>query len=373
MDFLFVLGRIPRLSMAELESVLRRNNFSADITKLSSQIVLVKTARPIPEAVFFELGGSIKFGQIKNIITDDDLDQQIASHIDKNLLGLSFVGGKAINIAKAIKKMGKIRRFILPSRDLILTSAQSKGILKKGQEFLAVKYKERIYLAEILAVQDIDDFTRRDRGLPEVDTRRGMLPTKIARIMVNLAWSDNIAKPIIVDPFCGTGRILMEALLLGADIVGSDIDPKAVQATRANLFWLAQNYNIARKDFKEKIQVVNVTDIADNMVFKDLTANLLITEPYLGPPQRHQPNQRVQKEIFAELSPLYLQLFSQATKILKPPAKLVVVFPEINHVNLRAQLIDKINALGYITIDAFKVGRPGQFIKREIVILVFRG
>lgn len=39
----------------------------------------------------------------------------------------------------------------------------------------------------------------------------------------------------VLDPFCGTGGILIEAALLGAEIAGSDIDNEMIEGTRANL------------------------------------------------------------------------------------------------------------------------------------------
>jgi tRNA (guanine10-N2)-dimethyltransferase len=39
----------------------------------------------------------------------------------------------------------------------------------------------------------------------------------------------------ILDPFCGTGGIVLEAALLGLKAIGSDIDPEMVEGCRQNL------------------------------------------------------------------------------------------------------------------------------------------
>jgi len=56
---------------------------------------------------------------------------------------------------------------------------------------------------------------------------------RLARFMVNLARVKRGAK--ILDPFCGTGSILIEAGLIGMSIYGSDIDERMIEASRINL------------------------------------------------------------------------------------------------------------------------------------------
>jgi predicted RNA methylase len=58
------------------------------------------------------------------------------------------------------------------------------------------------------------------------------LPARIARCMVNL-----VAAPAetIIDPCCGAGTILLEAWSMGVRAAGSDVNPKLVAKTRANL------------------------------------------------------------------------------------------------------------------------------------------
>ncbi|NIP34812.1 MAG: methyltransferase domain-containing protein, partial [Thermoplasmata archaeon] len=59
------------------------------------------------------------------------------------------------------------------------------------------------------------------------------LHPKYARAMVNLAKVPLGGR--ILDPFCGTGGVLIEAALLGYEPLGSDIDPRMVEGSRRNL------------------------------------------------------------------------------------------------------------------------------------------
>ncbi|RRJ64357.1 methyltransferase domain-containing protein [Paenibacillus oralis] len=60
------------------------------------------------------------------------------------------------------------------------------------------------------------------------------LTTVVARALVNIAVPDPQDMRAI-DPCCGMGNVLIEALSMGIDIVGRDINPLAVRGARVNL------------------------------------------------------------------------------------------------------------------------------------------
>ncbi|MDQ0902613.1 TRM11 family methyltransferase [Paenibacillus sp. V4I7] len=60
------------------------------------------------------------------------------------------------------------------------------------------------------------------------------LSTRIARAVVNIAVPD-VAGTKAIDPCCGIGTVLVEAMSMGIDIVGCDINPLAVRGARVNL------------------------------------------------------------------------------------------------------------------------------------------
>ncbi len=68
---------------------------------------------------------------------------------------------------------------------------------------------------------------------PELPFRTSTsLPSRLARGVVNL-----VARPgdTLLDPVCGTGVLLVEALRIGCRARGGDLNPKAAAAARANL------------------------------------------------------------------------------------------------------------------------------------------
>jgi len=60
------------------------------------------------------------------------------------------------------------------------------------------------------------------------------LDPRLARLMISLSQKEN-KNNTIIDPFCGTGGIVIEASLLGYDVLASDLDPRMVEGTRKNL------------------------------------------------------------------------------------------------------------------------------------------
>lgn len=60
------------------------------------------------------------------------------------------------------------------------------------------------------------------------------LPVRTARAIVNIAVPDPLLRRVI-DPCCGIGTVLIEALSMGINIVGRDLNPLVVRSTRENL------------------------------------------------------------------------------------------------------------------------------------------
>lgn len=72
---------------------------------------------------------------------------------------------------------------------------------------------------------------------------------KLARAMVNLARAKKGKK--FLDPFCGTGGILIEACLVGARVYGMDIDMEMVKGSLKNLRYYGLNATVEWGDVSE--------------------------------------------------------------------------------------------------------------------------
>lgn len=77
----------------------------------------------------------------------------------------------------------------------------------------------------------------------------GSMSPKLARCMVNLTRIKRGER--LLDPFCGTGGILIEAGIIGARVLGTDIDPKMVKGTTLNLQYCGINdYEVFKEDVR---------------------------------------------------------------------------------------------------------------------------
>lgn len=60
------------------------------------------------------------------------------------------------------------------------------------------------------------------------------LNPKLARVMINLAGPPATIKTLL-DPFCGSGGLLLEGALIGREVTGTDIDPEQMKRCEENL------------------------------------------------------------------------------------------------------------------------------------------
>ena len=281
---LAILGRQPKLSIAELESI-----FGSDtLTPVGEEVCLVDTDSPLPQS---RLGGTIKSARILTRLKDASLEscfnylvKTIPDHLGtlpegKLQLGVSIYGAKAqknwllkqlLTLKKVIKNEGRSVR-IIENKSEALESAvvlYNKLTGPLGWELLLVKDGDDYILAQTTAVQNVDDYSKRDFDRPKRDSYVGMLPPKLAQVMINLAvggwqmadgkkqFADGSPEVAILDPFCGTGVVLQEALLMGFGANGSDISQKMVDYSLDNLNWLCAKYKIQNTKLSKPTQPV---------------------------------------------------------------------------------------------------------------------
>ena len=99
-------------------------------------------------------------------------------------------------------------------------------------EYRAILSEDRCYFGKVLFTFDRGSFDVRNPGKRDFFHPGVMMP-RMARTLVNIAGVQ--AGDIVLDPFCGTGGILIEADLLGAHAIGSDFDPLMVLGSRQNI------------------------------------------------------------------------------------------------------------------------------------------
>ena len=390
MKYFFVLGTNTSLSLAELAAVL-------DLKKtwlISGDFLLWETETEInPESLMKRLGGVIKIGKIieKTVKNDKNIVEILAKIVlnkqkevdgGKFNFGFSDYGKLSLNkrdlgmkLKKRLSELKISSRFVV-SRERTLSSVvvEQNKLLRRGIELVFAESQEDVLIGETLAVQPFKDLSRRDYGRPARDDLSGMIPPKLAQIMLNLAQISNL-ESVIVDPFCGSGTILSEAILMGyKNIFGSDLSKKAVDDTYKNISWIKELYQI--NDVKVKLVVKNVVNLSK--FIKADFVEAIVTEPFLGP----QRGLIDFKTVISNLESLYSEAISQFKVVLKTGGRVVMVWPffygqkpinpdysgfkMVDMLPLNLKVNDFIKKHNRATII---YGRPGQKVYREIVVL----
>ena len=99
-------------------------------------------------------------------------------------------------------------------------------------EFRAILSEDRCYFGRVLFTIDRGGYDRRNPGKRSFFHPGVMMP-RMARALVNISCAQK--GDLLLDPFCGTGGILIESGLLGINAIGSDFDPIMVKGSRQNM------------------------------------------------------------------------------------------------------------------------------------------
>lgn len=357
----------------------------------------LKTKLNILSNVQNVLGGTVKIAEvIGSVHSIGDFENELIQNLPQtsghktNLAISNYSSGKIyskpilINLKKRLKTKNISCRFILAKEADILSTAEifhNHLDIWPNAEFNIVPFGDSLLLARTVSVQNPNDWSKRDFGIPAPDAHSGMLPPKLARMMLNLRireiWEKRDIREIIYDPFCGNGRVLLEAAFLGLDFVGSDTDPVKVESTKKNLRWLRDQYQlkITNEEIEKRVFVADAQtwNIEYGILNIDTTFDIrhaifqIVTEPDLGPALHYSPSASQAETIANNL--LYLYLKSIENLILKTSSGVFVIpawkTKEGHIIRLSKKILDKLNNSRYHLNKLGEYARPNSFIIRE--------
>lgn len=388
--YIALLGRQPALSIAELERTYAR------VSWFSADTALVDTASMDVQ----KLGGTQKAGKVAFEVSVGDwrrVSDAIVAHYSKKwaaydgkiTLGLS-VYGMDVNV-RDIQKIGLILKSklkgkgasirLIPNQEAALSSATSHhnklGLADNKVELLIVKGGKTIIVAESSGAQNITALAARDQGRPKRDAFVGMLPPKLAQIMINLAGNitkdseSDLDAPRILDPFCGTGVLLQEASLLGYAVYGTDIAEKMIRFSRENLNWLESTYRYTSEWY------LHEGDATSAQWQRPVDA--VVSESYLGQPFSAPPSSAKLTEVRGNCNHIISGFLRNLSAQIKPGTPVVVAVPawkdrEGHFTHL--PLIDKLDDFGFkqvkfetVPTEQLLYHRPEQVVARELLVL----
>jgi len=384
-QYVFFLGHAAELSRQEIVLLFEQKDIAYQELSLGREFFGVNLDLPLDIDQWQKrLGGTVKIGEVIMNLTNGTAQEQLTDFIidlakknqdQKFKFALSAFGFSAtklfawgLSIKKELKQLGITARLIgAKTPQLSAVAAVKEGLVKAKTDFSVINIRENWFLIKTLTIQDFEDYGKRDYGRPAIDSKSGMLPPKIAKILLNLLGLKTT--DVFLDPFCGSGTILQEAILLGAKkVIGSDLSAKAVADSEKNLAWLKNNYqdiNWPTVDLRvssaEKLNNLLSPNSIDKIAF----------EGYLGPAFRL--NQEKERALFRELDDLYCQTFKTLAILLKSGGMIAAAVPIIAKQPVFNAAWFKTLPLKQIKLSSNSHGsviysRPGQRVEREIFL-----
>ena len=414
---LCILGRQPAIGRAELESLFG----AAALTPLSERAI--GCAMPPADIAFARLGGSVrlakpvaelkasKWPDILRAVSDalPGLIETLPAE-GKIKLGLSAIDlpvqtkqlfAAGLELKKTCKRAGRSVRLV-PNTEPELSSAQvlhNQLTGELGLELLLIKTGKQTIVAQTTDVQDINAYAKRDQGRPKRDARVGMLPPKLAQILVNLAVGkiqgiearvEGIAKNeaetqpppytldpkpstlTVLDPFCGTGVVLQEALLMGYGAYGTDLEPRMIDYSQANLDWLTNTYTLDPSPY-----TLEPGDATTHQWQHPFSA--VACETYLGRPLSSWPRPETLQDIIGACNVIIEKFLRNIHTQVEPGTRLCLAVPCWQSPDkrfYRLPLLDHLEEIGYnrvkfehATTAELIYYRPDQIVARELLVI----
>lgn len=406
-SLLSCLGREYRLCAAELDAVLALHGLQPVWRYAPAELAWVDTAAPVQCGVLqAELGGSVKLAHAIEVGAHplyDVVDEIVDDYLTGDHAGGRLTFGVGVyrvetrdapdeaqlaelcrELAQHIKRRhaaaGGKARFVPPRHGgrRYLSSAQTaqNRLLEEGVELVVgVDARGRgVVAGRVLSAQSIPTYVQHDAARDDKRFRQGALPQKLARILVNLARQSGVKT--LLDPFCGAGTIAGQALLLGLRPIVGDLDPGAVEATRAYLARLRATDPALPEPRVERWDARHVS-----RKVAPLSVDAVVCEPFLGPPLRSQPTTARAAELAEECRALHLEALAEARTVMRPGGRAVWIAPawKCAEAVVRTPLARELYLMGFSPLrpcarwgdpaTTLVYHRPDQLVRRVIHVL----
>ena len=241
----------PKLPQCELKAVIECEEMEATLNVITEGLVIVNGISEENIDEYYQiltrrLGYTHEVHQI--------LKTSNVSDFDEDILSLDWQDYIDENFAVRVKRFNSDIDTVAFERNagaLILEKCNNIKVRLKNPKSLVrlVAFKDIIYIA-------IEKYHLDKKHFEDIKPHKrpffypGSMSPKLARCMVNLSRVK--AGQLLLDPFCGTGGILIEAGLIGCKVVGSDVNWKMKNGSAINLDYCGiKDYRTFHLDVRE--------------------------------------------------------------------------------------------------------------------------
>ncbi len=267
--FFVLSGEHPTLPFSELKSILDAENYKYQVLERLAQVLRITTnansVKPITfRAAMTRICGMELFNC--DAVLADIIEKMRNTSLEK------FIKDEESFVVRVHRIRGSTPQIIgmeLERRlgEIILNRAKGvKVSLKNPQKtFLGILTENKFVFGLKMAEISPKTFVER-RPQKKPFFHPSAMPAKLARCMVNLAQPKT--GDLVLDPFCGTATLLIEAGLIGCRVMGMDVQRYVVKGGLRNLLY----YNVK----PEGMVVADATQLPIAKV------NCIVTDPPYG-------------------------------------------------------------------------------------------
>lgn len=150
---------------------------------------------------------------------------------------------------RKFKREGSISALKKEFGELLIQNGVAKVDLQNPDITFRIFIEDTIFFCRKIAKINRKSFEQRKPQNRPFSSPISIHP-KLARALVNLSRVKRNER--LLDPFCGTGGILIEGGLIGAEVIGIDIKKKMIEGCKKNLdYYGLKNYKLYAMDMRD--------------------------------------------------------------------------------------------------------------------------
>jgi len=234
--FFLLSGENETLPAAELTSILEAEGFTFKLTEKLDQLVRLNAAQNSMQAVHRR--SAYTMASALELFTCQAEEAEIMKAAENTDFTETLNAGESFAV-----RIKRIKEHALQIGTVPLEAKLGKHILRKvpkakvnlktpDKTFFGVLTSNKLVFGVKLAEMAPKTFSeRRPRKKPFFHP--SAMPSKLARCMVNLSRAK--AGELVLDPFCGTGSVMIEAAFVGCRVLGFDVQRRMAEGARRNL------------------------------------------------------------------------------------------------------------------------------------------
>ncbi|MDG7006182.1 MAG: methyltransferase domain-containing protein [Nitrososphaerota archaeon] len=302
-----VLARCDDIAVADLNGV--RFNRCAQLAGVH------KVALPLPPVGSPEFGEAITFPEknfnfsVSLYCVQGDREAEYDELSEELLLRLRELG---------LRKANLIRSRSGPELH------SEKVVSRSAMDFVVFPMEATNQWGVTVYVPETEAFKERSKERPYI-TSGISLSSRLARLLVNLSGA--IRGQVLLDPFCGSGTILGEALLKGVDCVGVDRNHGSVERAKENLSWLLSHGRRGEAPPSFTVVAGDATNLRRSL--GDRKVDAVVSEPILVSKLSSPPSLEKARRLVRHASAIYSEALYEMSGALKPGGRMVLVVPSI--------------------------------------------